>query len=437
MKPKIFFVGDNRNSANWGRGASIALRRLLEGPFEMSGAVTSDWFDLSIAEAGYVNTLLPQRYYRHFRYLLERRARRAIGWYIRFEELCGACDFIAEDPSKSLENILTYKQRVPELARIVDQAMEADLLVIDGDGDVIFSTPPRRTALFFLAMIELGIYVNKPVFFVNSMISDCPVTGRNVDTLSAYRRLLGKCKAVMLRDPDSLSYVQREMPEVNSSLIPDSLFAWFPMYQCNASRLPTDGDFVLPFPEREEYWGKLDFSQPYICIGGGALASWYPDRAKRSYSELVDAVKQLGYRVYLTENDLPDSFLREVATEKDVGMVAATTSILMCGAIVSRARLFISGRYHPSIFASLGGTPCIFLGTHSHKCGSLSRVLDYSVHREFGAFPEGFEIDQIVSLAQDYLDEGESIRSRIRNVAKLRYDQVQALPSELLRHLNG
>ena len=52
--------------------------------------------------------------------------------------------------------------------------MEADLLVLDGDGDIIFSTPPRRATLFLLAMIELGIRLKKPVFLVNSMISDCP-----------------------------------------------------------------------------------------------------------------------------------------------------------------------------------------------------------------------------------------------------------------------
>jgi hypothetical protein len=437
MKPKIFFVGDNRNGANWGRGASIALRQLLSGLFEISGAVTSDWFDLSTARAGYVGTVLPQRYYRQFRYLLERRSRRSIEWYIKLEELCGARDFIAEDPAESVENIVAHKHRVPELARIFDQAADADLLVIDGDGDIIFTNPPRRTALFFLAMIELGVRLKKPVFLVNSMISDCPETGRNVDTVNEYRRLLGKCRAVTLRDPESLSYVQREMPEANSSLIPDSLFSWFPLYQSGRSCPPPNGDFMLPFPEQEKFWGKLDFSQPYVCIGGGALASCYPDRAKQCYSQLVDAVQQLGYPVCLAENDLPDAFLREVAVEKGVGIIPATTSILMCGAAVAHARLFISGRYHPSIFASLGGTPCIFLGTHSHKCGSLSRVLDYRIHREFSALPDTVEIDEIISLAHNYLEQGDSLRSRIWNVAKLRYIEAQTLPSVLHRHLNG
>ena len=142
----------------------------------------------------------------------------------------GARDFIAEDPAVSIDNLLAHKHRHPALARIYDQAVDADLLVLDGDGDIIFSTPPRRSTLFLLAMIELGIRLKKPVFLVNSMISDCPLTGRNNTTLAAAKRLFPQCRAVALRDPESLEYVQKEMPEANSSLIPDSLFAWFSLY---------------------------------------------------------------------------------------------------------------------------------------------------------------------------------------------------------------
>ena len=170
---------------------------------------------MSAAEAGYVGTLLPPRYYRYFKYLMLRSQRRPIGWYIKLEQLFGARDFITEDPVVSIDNLLAYKHRYPALAEIYDQAAEADLMVLDGDGDIIFSTPPRRSTLFLLAMIELGIRLKKPVFLVNSMISDCPKTGRNDATLSHAKRLIAQCRAVALRDPESLEYVQREIPETN------------------------------------------------------------------------------------------------------------------------------------------------------------------------------------------------------------------------------
>jgi len=433
---KVFFVGDNRTSINWGRAASIALGQLLCGSFDITGRVTCDFFDLSTAEAGYVGTLMPPKYYRHFRYLLLRR-RRPFAWYIKLERLFGARDFISEDPAESIDNLLAHKRRHPALARIYDQAAEADLLVIDGDGDIIFTTPPRRSTLFLLAMIELGIRLKKPVFLVNSMISDCPLTGRNNTTLAAARRLLAQCRAVSLRDPESQEYVQKEMPETNSSFIPDSLFAWFSLYASGNSHPPLNGDFVLPHPEKDEYWGKLDFSQPYICIGGGALAAREPDRSVQCYARLVDAIRQLGYRVYLTENDLPDSFLQRVAREKDVGIVPVDAPILLCGAVLAHARLFISGRYHPSIFASLGGTPCIFLASHAHKMGSLSRVLEYDVLHQFNASPGDSDIAEIVLIARKYLDQGETLRASIRQVAKLRCDEATSLPAFLKRHMNG
>jgi polysaccharide pyruvyl transferase WcaK-like protein len=438
MAMKAFFVGDNRTALNWGRGASIALSQLLSGSFHITGRVTGDFFVLSTAEVGYVNTLMPARYYRFFlRMLNNKKKRRGFAWYMKLERSLGARDFISEDPAESVDTLLAQKGRYPALARIYDQAREADLLVLDGDGDIIFSTPPRRETLFLLAMIELGLRAKKNVFLVNSMISDCPMTGRNASTLAAARNLFPQCRAVALRDPESLEYVQKEMPGVNACYIPDSLFAWFPRYQEAAAKPPLNGDFLLPHPEKDEYWGKLDFSHPYICLGGGALAASQPERSVQCYGRLIDAIAELGYKIYLTENDTSDAFLQRVGKEKNVGVIPVDAPILMCGAVLAHARLFISGRYHPSIFAALGGTPCVFLGSHAHKMGSLARVLEYDDRRQFDAFPGAPDIADIVSTGRKYLDQGEALRNRIRSVAKKRYTETTQLPAYIQRNMAG
>lgn len=434
---KLFLVGDNRTSVNWGRGASIALSQLLSRSFEIVGRITGDYFNLSTADAGYVGTVLPPRHYAVFRYLLNNSWRRKVAWYLKVEKLFGAHDFIADDPVVSIDNFLAHKERYPALQHIYEQAAKADLIVLDGDGDIVFAIPPRRQTLFLLAMIELGIRLNKPVFLVNSMISDCPVSGRNEQTLASARRLMVQCKAIILRDPESLEYARKNIPEAESSLIPDSLFSWFPRFSKPDSCPPFDGDFLLPHPEIEEYWGRLDFSRPYICIGGGALAAAQADTAVPCYKKLVDGISELGYPVYLTENDGPDSFLRRVAREKGIGIIPSNAPILLCGSALAHARLFISGRYHPSIFASLGGTPCIFLASHAHKMGSLSRVLNNEVRREFKALPDDSEIADIVSLARNYLEQGESLRTRIREVAKRRCEEAMSLPEVLKQYMNA
>jgi polysaccharide pyruvyl transferase WcaK-like protein len=434
---KLLFVGDNRTSPNWGRGASIALNQMLSEFFDVIGSVPGDLFDLSLAEAGFVGTLLPPRYYRLFRYAWQRRFRRPYSWHMKLESLFGAKDFISEDPAVSVDNLLAHRHRHRALARIYEQAREADLIVVDGDGDIIFSTPPRRQTLFLLSMIELGLRLKKPVFLVNSMISDCPTSGRNEATVSAARKLFAQCRVVSLRDLESLEYVRTAMPETNATYLPDSLFGWCSRYESSDSHPPVDGDFLLPFPEKEELWGKLTFSEPYICIGGGALAASQRERAIPAYVRLVEAIKELGLRVYLTENDTPDSFLHQVARETSVGIVPVDAPILLCGAVLAHARLFISGRYHPSIFAALGGTPCIFLGSHAHKMKSISRLLEYEVYKEFSGVPGQPEIAEIAMLAREYLAEGETLRDRIKHVARKRCDEVKGLPIFLQQALGG
>ena len=48
--------------------------------------------------------------------------------------------------------------------------------------------------------------------------------------------------------------------------------------------------------------------------------------------------------------------------------------ILLGATVLANSKLFVSGRYHPSIMASLGGTPCIFLGSNSHKNTVVSKL---------------------------------------------------------------
>lgn len=434
-RASIIFVGDNRTNQNWGRGASIALRELLATVFEIKASVTGECFDLSLTNAGFVGSMVPPDYYHLFRHIWNRRHKRPFSWFIRFQQFFGTKDFIVEDPGKSVDTLIVNKDRYPGLGRIYHDVAASDALVVDCDGDIVLSTPPRRSTLFLLMMIELGLRLGKPVCVVNTMISDCPTSGRNIKTLQALKRLFAQCKCVILRDPESLHYVRQVIPETKSDLLPDSLFAWYMRYAGRGPFLPQDGDFLLPFPEHESSWGKLDFSDQYICIGGGALASSDPQRSIRCYCQLVNAMKHLGLAVYLTENDSPDYFLHQVAKDTGVGVIPVNAPILLCGAVLANARLFISGRYHPSIFASLGGTPCIFLASHAHKMASLASVLEYDSGREFSGFPDLSEIEEIFSLAKQYLDRGESLRKQIKEVAKKRCDEVTMLPGRLVEEL--
>jgi polysaccharide pyruvyl transferase WcaK-like protein len=253
------------------------------------------------------------------------------------------------------------------------------------------------------------------------------VTGRNLGVFEATRRMFRKCAGLSLRDPVSYEFVKRNIPNVNCIYLPDSLFSWFKVIDKFGIDLPKCGDFIIPHPEKPLYWGKLDFSKPYICIGGSSLSGWNPKRAIESYTTLVEKVRELGYAVYLTENDGRDSFLEEIANRCNVGIVPVWTPILMCGAVLANAKLFISGRYHPTILASLGGTPCVFLASASHKMLSLQEVLEYEDIREFSAFPSDDEIEEIYVRSKDLLNCGERLREKVKAAAKRRCEETRQM----------
>ena len=277
---KVLIVGDNSTNPNWGgRGGSLALFQMLDEKTRETDTIPGSWFQISSAGFGYVNTFLPSRYgWLYNNFVLNRKKRKLYDYYVRIEEFFGARDFIAHDPAETADNIIRYRSRYKEIQEIYEKAENADLLVIHGEGDVVFTTPPRREALFLLGMAELGLRLDKKVVFANGLLSDCPTTGRNLKTLDYARKTLSRCNAVIVRDYESLEYVRSEIPAAVSSLVPDSLFTWFPIIEKFGAGIPTNGDFVLPFRENRNNLGKLDFSKPYICIGGSA----WPHNIRRS-----------------------------------------------------------------------------------------------------------------------------------------------------------
>jgi len=425
-KLKALLVGDLRDSLNWGaRGQSIALHQLLSKRFEISGVIPGISVVSPEAVDGYVRTILPQTY---FRFLVRMRNKvKVADWYLKFEELFGAKDFITDEPIESAEHVLRYKSTSKGLAEIYELVINADAVVINGEGSGIFRTPYRRDFFFYLMMIELAVRLGKEAFYVNGIISDCPFTGRNGRNFDSARKSLKKCSAVLVRDKQSLEYLAREMPEVKCHYVPDALFTWYPLYEGPDTHLPANGDFIIPPPEEEKYFGKLDFSRPYICMGGSSWAAEYQERSVDAYLLLLEGLRKLGYPVYITENCGGDRFLQQVAKRSGVGLVPLNTPILTAGAILANARLFVSGRFHPTILATLGGTPCIFLEAHSHKMASLREIIGYEGREPFSALPSESEIGEILGVARQYLKQGDPLRSKLRQTAKILCEEANQL----------
>ena len=432
---KVLFVGDNRSSLNWGRAASIALHELLSRSFEIAGSIPGNLFSLQTADFGYVNTLMPQRHYGVFRKLLAKRHHGIVRAYLALEHLAGARDVIDEDPLKSVRNFHQFSSRYPALQQVLDSAQSADLIVVDGDGDLHFTETPCRQTSFLLAMMHLGQSFAKPVFLVNAMMAPPTRRGKSESTFSVAKEILSRCKALTLRDPLSYQFARQELTSPAIKMIPDSLFAWYeqlPNFQAQGLR---NGDCIFPYPEEQISRKQLDFTRPYLCIGGGAVSAADPDRATEAYSKLVEAIQQIGLEVILVESDAPDRYLRKVAATFEICIIPATTSVRMAAGILANARAFVTGRYHPAIMASLGGTPCILLDSHGHKMQGLAATLAYESTKTFSAMPDENEILKIVRELRKILEQGETLRREILARVSDRSKEVGQLPLFLKQKL--
>jgi len=427
---RALFIGDHTMAYNWGgRAQSLALYQLLSREFFIQHLVKTD----VITSPLYIGSVLPIRL---FNFLSSFHGRlKPLDFYFKCEEMLGARDFIGPDIEESVKLLLKYRSKNSALNNLYEQVKSAELIIINGEGAGIFTSPHRRDFLFYLTMIELSVQLGKKCFYVNGIISDCPYTGRNQKGFNSAHRILKKCKAVLVRDYESLRYIEKNLPGINALCVPDALFSWFHIYERDGHSLPKNGDFIIGYPERHEDLGKLDFSEPYICIGGSSGAAHRQDDAAMRYEALADKLKQLGCRVYLTQNCGGDRFMQHVACRTGLGLVPVTTPILMAGAVLTNAQVFISGRFHPTIHASLGGTPCVFLDAHSHKMKSLQEMLGYEDRTIFSALPNDDEIQHIITQTENYMKNCEELRKSRKLIIERLCEEAGSIAATIKRYL--
>ena len=95
-------------------------------------------------------------------------------------------------------------------------------------------------------------------------------------------------------------------------------------------------------------------------------------------------------------------------------MITIDTPIISAGKILANADAYISGRYHPAILASLGGTPCIFMSSNSHKTKSLQELLEYDFIHEYYVLPSDIEIEKMIERTKFLLAQGQDLRIKIQ-----------------------
>lgn len=427
---KVIYIADNRSRANFGcRATSIALSQLISSEHEVVRVISGQYTHKSGGPVFFCPGI-PRVVYR----LLSKlrgfgRLQRAWSKFIsKHDSLHRFFDFVCESPEKSVKNYLRSKAVNPHVDCFDLAQSEFDAIVINGEGTMIMTNPVRRDSLIFLMFVQWAQQLGKKVYLVNAMFSDCPATGANLKTREITNDLLQKCDMVCTRDMESLRYIQTNFNEVCAQFIPDALFTWY--RYAKEQPVLSNGRYCLPFrDEPDANFEAFDFSKPYICVSGSSLAAWSQEDAYSAYLELINALKsELDLPIYIVIPCTGDNFLKRVALETNTPCIPQEVPILAAMGILSQSSLYISGRFHPAILASLGGTPCVFMGSNSHKTESLQEMLGYEDIVEFGAMPSRQDISDIIKLSRDKLEQGEVLRRKILDVVEVRSREASKLP---------
>ncbi len=429
---KIVFVGDFRNLPNWGcRSTGSALADLLSPPHEIidriapEALVNSGWDKYAGPGIRY-GSFFPRD---SFNWFWPRRdlLRRPFRLYKELDKWTGArFDFVALSAFDSVKRFHLARLENERLQEIYELIMDCDAVIFNGEGTMIFSNPARRDVLFNNFLMALASECGKKFFFLNAMFTECPYTGLDERTASETVRLLEGSSGVACRERQSYDFVRSRSSNVPLTTISDALFSWKERVINSIPHVTKIADAIQPFGH-EWLRGKFDFCSPYVCISGTSSAYRvdHGRAAVRAYSAMVRELSKLGLKMYLVQTCSGDAFLDEVGGMTGISVVPYQAPVLAGAAILANARLLVSGRFHPSIMASLGGAPCVFLGANSHKTFTLQHVLQYGQVHSFADIPADDELKEIYQLAEDFVLQGDELRSKISHTVDMRSRQAR------------
>ena len=294
-----------------------------------------------------------------------------------------------------------------------------DALIVNGEGSFIFRKPPWRECLNELMLMHWAQKMGKKVYYMNGMLSDDPFTERNQKNIDIVRPIFEKCEAVCVREYYSYNYALENFSKSNIKVYPDALFTWYKYI--NDDFKVSNGKYIMGMRGANNLsFTNFDFNSSYICISGSSAvgkASKSIEEVINVYVKLVRAIQKNfpDKNIFLVEVCEGDSFLNEVGKVTNTGVISIDTPIIAAGKILANADAYISGRYHPAILASLGGTPCVFMSSNSHKTKSLQELLEYDFIHEYYVLPSDQEILDMVERTKYILSLGSELRIKIKN----------------------
>lgn len=418
---KIVYVGDNRNRNNFGcRATSTALSQLISENNEIVGRVFGNYTN-SDSKYVFFRRWLPSLAYkklgshRYWKYIREVLA--LATYYVhRTQTSMSKFDFVDYDLDKTVNNLIKCLPANDFLCECDLRNYDFDALVVNGEGSFIFSPTAWRESFVEAALMFWAKKMGKKVFFMNAMFSGLPNYPVNQKAIDAVKELFETIDFVGMREYKSMEFAKEYFPKATTHFYPDALFTWYPII--NDSFIIGKGNYLTgKLGATDEFYKRTDFTKPYICVSASSSMNIGKNRENsiKAYVELVNSLLlHTKLDVYLVHTCDGDDFLLDVSKKTGCNIITDDTPVVLAGKILANAKVYITGRYHPSILASLGGTPCVYMGSNSHKTLSIQQLLEYENIREYAEVPNSDEIRSMVDDTMYYLTNNETIRKRIK-----------------------
>jgi polysaccharide pyruvyl transferase WcaK-like protein len=424
---KIFFVGDTSNRTNWGcRATTRALRSMVSqyGEITYTLDLTSlirftgsqyrgmlkeppDLGKHTITNSSYVN---PSSRFQYINNKLANKLAR----------------FINKSNPKSLNKIttpITLDTLVPRtfdqfeefadkwindpwLPYIIEGIQNTDVIVINGEGSFRNNNYTGRFKLFISYLAKK--YFGTRCIIVNHT-SDVSHPGIDQMAEAVYPLL----DDAVFREHFSLEktgYMRKDQPYTFAA---DAVFTYQPVKGDAWKKIVSREDYFSIYPNSAH---SFDPYKPYICVGGSAAHQ--DERRKefdpvKSFIKLCKRLQQIAPVVLTGAEFIDEDFLVKVAQEIKVPYLGTTTPTYQAIDVLANASLYIGGRWHPSIMALTGGTPIISLSANTkYKSQGILRLVDLE-QPNFDFFEVENNIEDIVELAQSYLEKEDDLRSHL------------------------
>lgn len=432
---RIVYVGDNRNRDNYGcRATSTALSQLISENHTIVGRIYGHYTNGDVDNVFYYKGLKKQIYIKYpqkkrwwfirqvlilFFHFLGRRTRNNLPTY----------DFIEYNWDKSIENLKRCIPSNPQLEECDLGRYDYDALVVNGEGSFIFSNRPWREAMVEAMLMYWAKKQGKKVYFLNAMFSKGADDELNMETVNAVKPVFESIDYIGVRERWSYELGKELFPNCDIHIHPDALFSWH--HYINDSFKVENGRYLVGYSgATDDTYTDYDFTKPYICISGSSSRNTQANTEKtiECYMHLIEKVKkEFNYETYIVIPCSGDEFLKEVARRTHTKVIPVDTPILAAAKVLANSQLYITGRYHPAILASLGGTPCVFMGSNSHKNISLQEVLQYEQPHEYSEVPDMDSINRIITESRQLLNDRKDVRNRIYNRTMILSQEAKGL----------